>query len=122
MAVCLRIYRNLLSLCAFALISPWTYAQYVGPSTMPTYRSVADVLKNPVDDVAVVFEGYIIKQVGKEKHIFSDGTAEIRIDIDQKHFPATPINEKMKVQIRGKVEKDYLQSPEIDVEGLTIIN
>jgi uncharacterized protein (TIGR00156 family) len=120
--VCLRICKNLLCLSAFALISPWAHAQYVGPSTMPTYRSVADVLKNPVDDVPVVLEGYIIKQVGKEKHIFSDGTAEIRIDIDQKHFPATPINEKMKVQIRGEVEKDYLQSPEIDVEGLTIIN
>ena len=118
----LRTHLNLLTLSAFALISPWVSAQYVGPSTIPTYRSVADVLKNPIDDVPVVLEGYIIRQVGKEKHIFSDGTAEIRVDIDRKHFPTTPINEKTKVQIRGEVEKDYLQSTEIDVEFLSIVN
>lgn len=112
----------LIVLSASALISPLASAQYVGPSTTPTYQSVADVLKNPIDDARVVLEGYIIRQVGKEKYIFSDGTTEIRVEIDRKYFPATPINEKTKVQIRGEIEKDFLQSPEIDVEYLAIVN
>ena len=111
----------LVVLSASALISPLASAQYVGPSAAPTYRSVAEVLKNPVDDAPVVLEGYIIKQVGKEKYLFSDGAGEIRVDIDQKYFPTTPVNEKTKVQIRGEIEKDFLQSPEIDVEHLSII-
>lgn len=104
-----------------ALLSPLASAQYVGPSTAPTYQSVADVLKNPIDDAPVVLSGHIIKQVGRKKYTFSDGTAEIRVEIDQKHFPSTPINEKTQVQIRGEVEKDFLQSPEIDVDHLAII-
>ena len=111
----------LIPLSVSALLSPLTSAQHVGPSTVPTYRSVADVLKNPIDDAPVVLEPYIIKQVGKKKYIVSDGTAEIRAEIDQKYLPTTPINEKTKVQIRGEVEKDFLQSPEIDVEYLAIV-
>lgn len=112
---------SLVLLSATALLSPLASAQYVGPSTAPTYRSVADVLKNPIDDAPVVLSGHIIKQVGRKKYIFSDGTAEIRLEVDQKHFPSTPINEKTQVQIRGEIEKDFLQSPEIDVEYLAII-
>ena len=104
-----------------ALLGPPAFAQYVGPSTAPAYRSVADVLKDPVDDASVVLDGLIIKLVGKKKYISPDGTAEIRVEIDPKYFPATPVNEKMKVQIRGEIEKDFLQSPEIDVEYLAIV-
>ena len=108
-------------LIVFVLHSPFASAQYVGPSTVPTYRSVADILKNPIDDAPVILEGHIIKQVGKKKYTFSDGTAEIRVEVDQKYFPTTPINEKTKVLIRGEIEKDFLQSPEIDIEYLAII-
>ncbi len=117
----LRTRFSLMLLSVFALHSPLASAQYIGPSTAPTYRSVADVLKNPIDDSPVVLEGHIIKQVGKKKYIFSDGTAEIRVEVDQKYFPTNPINEKTKVQIRGEIEMDFLQSPEIDIEYLAII-
>lgn len=112
---------RLIVLIASALGSPLASAQYLGPSAAPAYRSVADVLKNPVDDAHVVLEGHIVKQIGKKKYTFSDGTAEIRVEIDHKYFPATPVNEKTKVQIRGEIEKDFLQSPEIDVEYLAIV-
>lgn len=117
----LRTRISLILLSVSPLLIPLASAQYVGPSTAPTYRSVADVLKNPIDDAPVVLSGHIIKQVGRKKYIFSDGTAEIRLEVDQKHFPSTPINEKTQVQIRGEIEKDFLQSPEIDVEYLAII-
>jgi uncharacterized protein (TIGR00156 family) len=91
-------------------------AQYTGPSTVQSYQTVAQVNANPVDDMPVVLEGFIVKKVGKEKYIFTDGTGEIRIDLDDKYLPAQPFDDKTKVQLRGEVEKDFLESPEIDVE------
>ena len=111
------------ALCAATLFaSPVSFAAYTGPSTTSSYQTVAEVLKNPVDDAAVTLTGFITKQIGKEKYLFTDGTAEIRLDIDQKYFPSAPINEKVKVRISGEVEKDFMQQPEIDVEQVTIVS
>ncbi|RYF01478.1 MAG: NirD/YgiW/YdeI family stress tolerance protein [Comamonadaceae bacterium] len=111
---------------ALALALAWSsaapaLAQYTGPSATPAYRNVGEVLKNPVDDAKVAFTGHLLRKVSNDKYIFSDGTGEIRVDIDDKHFPPTPIDEKTKVQIRGEVEKDFLESPEIDVESLAVV-
>jgi uncharacterized protein (TIGR00156 family) len=98
-------------------------AQYVGPSNTPSYNSVRDVLKNPVDDMEVVLEGTLLKRMGKSKYMFSDGVAEIRVEIDSKHFPvSTLISEKTRVRLHGDIEKDFMESPEIDVKQLTVIN
>lgn len=105
-----------------ALIGPLASARYTGPSAMPTYKSVAGVLKNPVDDAHVTLQGHIIKQISKDKYLFSDGTAKITVEIDRKYFPATPVNAKTKIEIRGEVDKDVGRKPEIDVKSLTIVH
>lgn len=97
-------------------------AQYSGPSSQARPQSVAEILKNPIDDQAVVLSGFILRKIGKEKYIFSDGTAEIRVDIDAKHFPAQKIDDKVKVEIRGEVEKEFMETPEIDVEVLIVLH
>ncbi len=96
------------------------YAQYVGPSTLNTPLSVAEILKKPVDDQDVVLSGFITQKVGKEKYMFSDGTGEIRVEIEAEDFPAQKIDAKTRVEIRGEVETDFLQSPEIDVKRIRI--
>ena len=111
-----------LAAAALALAIPTgVQAQYVGPSTQKTSQSVAEILKNPVDDQYVVLRGYLLKKIGKEKYMFSDGTAEIRVEIDDRDFPSQKINDKTRVEIRGEVEKDYLESPEIDVKSVSIL-
>ena len=95
-------------------------AQYVGPSNQKAAPSVADILKHPVDDQEVVLRGFLLKKVGNEKYIFSDGTGEIRVEIDAKDFPAQKIDDKTRVDIRGEVEKDLLEKPEIDVMAISI--
>lgn len=97
------------------------HAQYVGPSNTPVYKTIAEVLKHGTDDTSVQLEGYLVKKVGREKYLFSDGSSEIRVEIDDKQFPTTAVNEKTRVQIRGEFEKDFLQSPEIDVDQLTVV-
>jgi len=100
-----------------------TLAQYTGPSASKPaatvrYANVAEILKNPVEDVRVRLQGQLVRKIGNEKYLFSDGTGEIRVDIDDERFPASKIDEKTKVSIEGEVEKDFLQSPEIDVATL----
>lgn len=102
-------------------------AQYTGPTTSSragpvSYASVAEILKNPVDDVPVSLQGKLLRQVGKEKYIFSDGTGEIRVEIDARLFAGVKVDENTTVRIRGEVEKDFLQSPEIDVDLLSVVN
>lgn len=97
------------------------HAQYAGPGSQPSHATVAEILKNPVDDQPVVLRGLLTKQVSKEKYLFSDGTGEIRVDIDNKRMAGQRIDEKTKVELHGEVEKDFLESPEIDVDSITVV-
>lgn len=104
------------------LLAPGAQAQYAGPSTQAVAGSVAEILKKPVDDQSVVLRGVLLRKVGNEKYIFSDGSAEIRVDIDNKHFVNLKVDAKTRVEIRGEVEKDFMESPEIDVDSIIAVN
>ncbi|KKO65036.1 hypothetical protein VM94_01741 [Janthinobacterium sp. KBS0711] len=119
----MSLHRTLIvSLAACALLAGSAHAQYVGPTTGPAAPgNVAAILKNPVDDQAVVLRGNLLRKVGNEKYTFSDGTAEIRVDIDDKVFMNRKIDARTRVEIRGEVEKDFMESPEIDVDVLTVV-
>lgn len=114
--------RKLLALAlpftALVLAAPVSAQQTVVPAA-PTYHSVAEVLKNPIDDIPVTLEGSIVKKLAKEKYLFTDGSGEIRIEIENEDLPATPITDNMRVRISGEVEKDFLVSPEIEVDRVT---
>ncbi|MAI90338.1 YgiW/YdeI family stress tolerance OB fold protein [Ponticaulis sp.] len=94
-------------------------AQYTGPSSS-NMNTVSDVLADPRDDAYVQLQGTINEQVGDEKYIFADATGEIRVEIDNDRF-TSPVTENSVVEIRGEVEKDFMESPEIDVESLSVI-
>lgn len=107
-----------LPLAAIAIFSsaPAT-AQYVGPTTLkPT--TVAEVLKSGTDDQQVLLRGQLLRKVGSEKYEFSDGTGTIRVEIDKKIFPREPIDDKTRIEIQGEVEKEFMSSPEIDVDSI----
>ena len=106
---------------ALACIVTAASAQFAGPGATAPYSSVAEVLQHAVDDTRVELEGVIIRQVGKEKYIFTDGKTEIRIEIDEKYMPAVKFDERTRVRIRGEVEKDFLESPEIDVDAVILV-
>ena len=98
------------------------HAQYVGPlgGTASASLSVASILKNPVDGQHVVLRGFLLKKVGNEKYLFSDGKQEIRVEIDDEDFPPIKIDDKTRIEIRGKVESDFFETPEIDVKRITL--
>lgn len=95
------------------------FAQYTGPSSVKT-STVTDVLKTAKDDTYVQLQGHITAQVGEEKYTFTDKTGEIRVEIDKKDF-TTKVDDKTLVEIRGEFEKDFMQSPEIDVDSVVIV-
>ena len=97
-----------------------TQAQYVGPSAQKSLESVSEILKNPIDDQRVVLRGYLLKHVGVEKYLFSDDTGEIRVEIDAEDFRGLTLDEKTRVEIIGEVEKEFLESPEIDVNVISV--
>ncbi|MCD8554089.1 NirD/YgiW/YdeI family stress tolerance protein [Seleniivibrio sp.] len=99
----------------------FAFAQYIGPNAVKTYSTVEEVIKKPVDGAEVSFQGYLLKKVGNKKYIFSDGTGEIRVDIDNDIFPNVAVGAKTKVEVKGEIEKDFLESPEIDVDIIQVM-
>jgi len=95
-------------------------AKYSGPSAAGE-ATVAAILKNPVDDQNVVLRGYLLRQTGHEKYIFSDGTGEIVAEIDDKDFPAQSVDDKTKVEIVGEVDTGLRRPPEIEVDKVRVL-
>lgn len=102
------------------LASNTLLAQYTGPGSSSEYKSVNDVLNNPIDNSKVVLEGYIINQINAEEYTFSNGKDQIVIEIDRNKFQSS-VDEKTKVRISGEVDKNFMKSPQIDVDILEIV-
>jgi len=83
--------------------------------------SIAHLLTQGQDDQKVTLQGFIIRKIGHEKYIFSDGTGEIRIEIDDDDFPSEPIDATTQVEIVGEFDKDFVESPEIDVDFIKVL-
>lgn len=69
----------------------------------------------------MVLRGFVLSKVRDEKYIFVDGAAKISVDIDSKLFPIWKIDDKGKVELRGKAEKEFMETPETDVDSLTVL-
>ena len=109
------------SVLTVAIGSSPAVAEYKGPGGGQT-RTVAEILASPGDDEHVVIEGFLVKMVGKETYVFSDGTGEINVEIDDEDLPVEPIDERTKVEISGEVDADAFRSPEIDVDSVRLIS
>lgn len=111
----------LAALAACVLAAPVS-AQYAGPAHKPAVKEVAEILKNPVDDEDVVLQGHILRQVGDEEYVFSDGTGEIVVEIDDDDFPRDQtIDDKVKVELTGEVDTSRKRPPEIDVDKVRVL-
>ncbi len=95
-------------------------AEYTGPGGVEA-TTVAEILESPGDDDQVVIEGFLIKMVGKETYVFTDGTGEIQVEIDDEDLPVESIDERTRVEITGEVDADAFEKPEIDVDTVRVI-
>lgn len=119
--------KSLLWAAGLTMVACSAQAQYSGEvaykpvavaATVPA--TVSDLLKAPKDDQLVKFSGKIVKKIADEKYIFSDGTAEIRVDIDDELIATVPVDNSTKLTIVGEVDKDGPQDIEIDVKSIKL--
>lgn len=96
---------------------PATQGGFTGPSTSNT---TVDKVKEMRDDTRVTLQGNIVERLGHDTYIFRDSTGTITVDIDSKRWQGQTITPQDKVQIEGKVDKDW-NSVEVDVKKITKI-
>lgn len=97
------------------------HAQYVGPNQAASYQNVAEILKNPVDDVRVTLRGKVTSRLSDDRYQFNDGTGTIQVEIDEEDFAGQRIDANTQVEIQGKVDKDLMRAPEIDVKRVIVV-
>lgn len=97
------------------------HAQYVGPSQTKPYENIAEILKNPIDDARVVLRGKIVSRLSNDMYQFTDNTGTIRVEIDEEDFAGQRVDANTPVEIQGKIDKDLMRAPEVDVKRITVI-
>ncbi|MDP2572345.1 NirD/YgiW/YdeI family stress tolerance protein [Vibrio penaeicida] len=93
------------------------YVTYSGPVDL---TSVAEMLKDTswTAEKDVVTEGHLIKQISKDTFIFTDGDAQIQVELDDIVL-TQPLNAESKIRLYGEYEGG--STPEIEVEHLQIL-
>lgn len=96
-------------------------AQFQGPGAAQSPARVAEILRNPIDDQKVTLTGVIVRKVGDERYIFSDGSGEIQVEIDDDDLPGRPFGPAERVEIRGEVDVERNRTLEIDVDSVRLL-
>ncbi|AIN19411.1 OB-fold nucleic acid binding domain protein [Yersinia rochesterensis] len=96
---------------------PATQGGFSGPSTSST---TVDKVSTMRDDAYVTLQGSIVERLSHDTYTFRDSTGTITVDIDSKRWKGQTITPQDKVQIEGKVDKDW-NSVEVDVKNITKI-
>lgn len=117
-----------MSAAAFVLTTTAAIAQYVGPNDGAPANAVeypastvAAIKAEPKDDAKVTLEGTIARKVGDETYIFTDGSGEIEVEIDDEDFPNEPVDASTKVRIEGEVDTHLMKDVDIDADRVTIL-
>ncbi len=76
--------------------------------------TVTAIQANPVNNQNVALRGTITQQISNEKYLFTDGTSQIVLDVND-NAPALPLNTP--ITVHGKVDFDD-GKVEIDVVGV----
>ena len=106
--------------CLSVLSASAAMAQFTGPSASGPPTTVSAVGNARIGSY-VTLTGNIVNHQRSDYFTFRDDTGEIRVEIDNDILPTTPIDDKTRVEIRGELEKDFMESPEIDVDVIHIV-
>ncbi|CAI1991385.1 YgiW/YdeI family stress tolerance OB fold protein [Serratia fonticola] len=87
---------------------------FSGPSATLT---TVDKVKSLSDDTWVMLQGNIEQRVGDDTYTFRDATGTLTVEIDRKRWNGQTITPKDKVQLEGKVDKDW-SNVEVDVKNI----
>ena len=109
---------RLLAFAVVLLLGSWVCAQQKGGFTGPGLKAIpVKEAKKLKDDAPVLLQGKILRSLGNEKYLFSDGSETITIEIDDKLWGELSVNENDTVQIGGEVDKEFTKV-EIEVNSI----
>ncbi|MDW1627141.1 NirD/YgiW/YdeI family stress tolerance protein [Vibrio sp. Y176] len=92
--------------------------QFNGPVTVEKLDALLND-SNMFTEKDVVVEGNLLRQVRADKFVFSDGSGEVIVELDDDIQLNTPIDHKTKVRLFGEFEGG--NKPEIEVEQLVVM-
>lgn len=97
-----------------------TAGGYTGPSNVPL-MTVKQLLDTGRDDQHARLQGQIVSHDGGEHYTFADATGRIRVEIDDKDFPAgQSVSAEQRVELLGEFDKG-LRKTEFEVDRLTVL-
>lgn len=92
--------------------------QFQGPVEVVKVQALLDS-SNPFMEKKVVVEGNLVRQLRKDTFMFSDGSNEIQVELDDDiHLNAT-LTPETKVRLFGEFEND--RTPEIEVDHIELL-
>ncbi|MCG6188466.1 NirD/YgiW/YdeI family stress tolerance protein [Maribellus maritimus] len=119
-----KTFRMIFITAFFAAICSMGYAQYTGPGSKAQLYKVKDAsdqaLKLDRKDTMVKLQGYVVEQITEDNYWFQDSSGRIKIEIEKKHMPAEPFNDKTEITIVGEIDYDLLEGTEFEVKHITI--
>ncbi|MVW80904.1 YgiW/YdeI family stress tolerance OB fold protein [Bordetella sp. 02P26C-1] len=93
---------------------------YAGPSSVPV-TTVKALTETGHDDQNAVLRGRIVSHDGGDHYTFEDDTGRMKIEIDDKRFPAgVRIDEKTVVELEGELDRDR-HGVEFDVDRIRVM-
>ncbi|MEW5290345.1 YgiW/YdeI family stress tolerance OB fold protein [Erwinia papayae] len=84
-----------------------------GNSALSTVKQAQDM----ADDAWVTLRGNIEQRVGDDDYIFRDATGTMKVEIDHKRWEGQNVTPTDKVEVQGKLDKNF-NSTELDVKQI----
>ncbi|EGQ9935477.1 TPA: NirD/YgiW/YdeI family stress tolerance protein [Vibrio vulnificus] len=106
---------------AIALANNSSTAQGISFDGPVNVSVVSELLKdsNMFTEKDVVVEGTLVRQLNKDTYIFTDGSAEIQVELDDDIRFTQTINSNTRLRLFGEFEGGNI--PEIEVDSLTLL-
>ncbi|RZR07475.1 NirD/YgiW/YdeI family stress tolerance protein [Vibrio vulnificus] len=106
---------------AIALANSSSTAQGISFDGPVNVSVVSELLKdsNMFTEKDVVVEGTLVRQLNKDTYIFTDGSAEIQVELDDDIRFTQTINSNTRLRLFGEFEGG--NTPEIEVDSLTLL-
>ena len=111
-------------------VSGFAFAEYTGPSVTEapdsvdanTLSDIQAIRDNPIDGEDVVLEGFLVRKIGDEMYVLSDGSSEINVEIDDDDFPSGNVSETTRVRVEGEVDTHRMRETDVEADRVIIID
>lgn len=108
-----------------ASASSSSYGQFQGPGVTDKTHSIKEIIKNAYlldrSDAMVKVQGFIVKQINSDTFEFKDKTGTLKVEIDKKHLPNSPFDDKTELILIGEIDYDLLKPVEMDVNEVQFV-